>query len=133
MGGFDVFQVPYSALERDHEGWISKSAEAGVGIIIRGGVARGEPGIGEGGVDLWRMFDESGLDELVDEGDNRTSFMLRYTLTHPHTDTIIVGTTNPDHVRQNVAAVLRGPLSADVYAEATRRLDEAGIVPASVQ
>ena len=50
-GVFDAFQIPYSALERDHEGWISKSAEAGVGIIIRRGVARGEPDIGEGSVD----------------------------------------------------------------------------------
>ena len=35
-GVFDVFQIPYSALERDHEGWITKAAEAGVGILTRG-------------------------------------------------------------------------------------------------
>ena len=29
-GVFDTFQIPYSALERDHEGWITKSAEAGI-------------------------------------------------------------------------------------------------------
>ena len=45
-GVFDVFQVPYSALERDHEGWITKAAESGIGIVIRGGAALGEPGGG---------------------------------------------------------------------------------------
>jgi aryl-alcohol dehydrogenase-like predicted oxidoreductase len=45
-GVFDTFQIPYSALEREHEEWISRTAEAGIGTIIRGGVARGEVGIG---------------------------------------------------------------------------------------
>ena len=40
-GVFDVFQIPYSALERDHEEWITKAAEAGIGIIVRGGAAAG--------------------------------------------------------------------------------------------
>ena len=31
---FDTMQIPYSALEREHEDWITKAAEAGVGIII---------------------------------------------------------------------------------------------------
>jgi len=31
-GVFDAFQIPYSALERRHEGWISRAAEAGAGI-----------------------------------------------------------------------------------------------------
>ena len=131
-GVFDVFQIPYSALEREHEDWITKAAEAGVGIVIRGGVAMGEPGIGKGSADLWQTFEEAGLDELLDEGDDRTSFLLRYTLTHPHADTIIVGTVNLDHLRQNVEAIHRGPLSDEVYAEAKRRLDAIGISPAPV-
>ena len=45
-GVFDTFQIPYSALEREHEDWIRRSAQAGIGTIIRGGVARGEPGVG---------------------------------------------------------------------------------------
>ena len=132
-GVFDVFQIPYSALQRDHEGWITKAAEAGIGIIIRGGVARGEPGVGTGSTENWQKFEDSGLGELLQEGENPTTFMLRYTLTHPDVQTIIVGTTNPDHLRENVQAVHRGPLPADVYAEAKRRLDAAGIKPAAVE
>ena len=43
MDVFDVFQIPYSALEREHEEVITQAADAGAGTIIRGGVARGAP------------------------------------------------------------------------------------------
>lgn len=55
--------------------------------------------------------------------------MLRFTLTHPSIDTIIAGTLKPEHLRENVDAVLRGPLTTEVYAEAKRRLDAIGISP----
>ncbi len=48
MGVFDEFQIPYSALQREHEDVITRSAEAGIGTVIRGGVAQGEPGQGRG-------------------------------------------------------------------------------------
>ena len=129
-GVFDAFQIPYSALEREHEDWITESAEAGVGIIIRGGVAQGEPGEGTGREDRWRRFEQAGLDDLREEGESRSSLLLRYTLTHPHSDTIIVGTTNPVHVAENVRTVLRGPLSPDTYREIKRRMGAAGESPA---
>jgi aryl-alcohol dehydrogenase-like predicted oxidoreductase len=106
-GVFDTFQIPYSALERQHENWITASAEAGIGIIIRGGVARGEVGVGLGNVDRWKLFEAAGLDELRDPGESPTSFLLRYTLTHPHADTIIVGTLCPDHLQENINTVLK--------------------------
>ena len=132
-GVFDVFQVPYSALERDHEGWITKAAESGIGIAIRGGAAQGEPGVGSGKPDRWEKFEEAQLDELREEGESRTAFILRHTLTHPHSHTNIVGTTSPDHLAENVEAIAAGPLPPDVYAEANRRLGEVGVVPAPVE
>ena len=131
-GVFDAFQIPYSALERDHEDWITKAAEAGIGIIVRGGVATGEPGAGTGQAERWKKFEDAGLDELRDEGEDRTAFLLRFTLTHPDAHTIIVGTTSLDHLRNNVEAVRRGPLPPETYAEAKRRLDEIGVRPATV-
>ena len=131
-GLFDVFQIPYSALERDHEDWITKSAEAGVGIILRGGVALGMPGTGLGKPELWRKFDEAGIDELREEAESPTAFMMRFTLTHTHTHTIITGTTNHDHLEENVQAVLKGPLPVDVYTETKRRLTAIGINPTEV-
>jgi aryl-alcohol dehydrogenase-like predicted oxidoreductase len=129
-GVFDTFQIPYSALEREHEEWISRSAEAGIGTIIRGGVARGEFGVGLGNEDRWKKFEEANLDELREPGESRTAFLLRFTLSHPHVDTTIVGTLYPEHLQENIAATQKGPLAADVYEEAKRRLDRAGLAPA---
>ena len=128
-GAFDTFQIPYSALEREHEEAIARSAEAGTGIIVRGGVARGEPGAGLGTDDGWKRFEEARLDELRAEDESRTAFLLRHTLTHPHAHTIIVGTLQPEHLREDVEAVRRGPLPDDVYAEANRRLEAIGEKP----
>jgi aryl-alcohol dehydrogenase-like predicted oxidoreductase len=128
-GVFDVFQIPYSALERQHEDLITKAAEAGAGIIIRGGVARGEPGSGLGHEDRWEKFERAGLDELLENGETRTGFLLRFTLTHPHCHTTIVGTMNPDHLSENIAIAEKGPLPEDVYTEAKKRLDAVGESP----
>ena len=128
-GVFDTFQIPYSALEREHEAWISRAAEAGIGTIIRGGVARGEVGVGLGNENRWKKFEEAGLDELREPGESRTAFLLRFTLSHPSVNTTIVGTLYPEHLRENLAAVERGPLPANIYEEAKRRLDRVGVSP----
>ena len=128
-GVFDVFQIPYSALERRHEKLITEAAEAGAGVIIRGGVARGEPGSGLGGKDRWEIFEKARLDELREPGESRTAFLLRFTLSHPHCHTTIVGTLQPEHLAENIAIASKGPLPPDVYAEAKKRLDAGGEHP----
>jgi aryl-alcohol dehydrogenase-like predicted oxidoreductase len=130
LGIFDTFQIPYSALERAHENVITAAAVAGAGIIDRGGVARGEPGAGLGSTDRWAAFERANLDELRSEGESRTAFLLRFLLSHPHIHTTIVGTLIPAHLQENIAIADQCPLAADVYAEAKRRLDEAGEKPA---
>ena len=127
MGVFDVLQVPYSALQPEHEDTIVAAARAGVGIVIRGGVAKGPPGKGQGSADLWDLWDKAELDELL-EGEHRTGFMLRFTITNPDIHTTVVGTLDPEHLLENIAAVLKGPLPASVYSEAKRRLVEARAV-----
>jgi aryl-alcohol dehydrogenase-like predicted oxidoreductase len=127
MGVFDVFQIPYSALQSEHEAAIAEAARAGAGIVIRGGVARGEPGAGHGSADVWKLWEQAQLDELL-EGMSATEFMLRFTVTSPNMHTTIVGTLNPAHLHENVAAVLKGPLPAAMYHEAKRRLADARAV-----
>ena len=136
MGVFDAFQIPYSALQRDHEDVIRRASDAGAGIIIRGGVARGAPDDWEGrryymvSNDTMRNYwDRARLDELLD-GMSRTAFMLRFTLSHPHLDTTIVGTRSIGHLRHNLAAAADGPLPDDVLNEAKNRLTAAGARPA---
>ncbi len=129
-GVFDTYQIPYSGLERQHENVISAAAKAGAGIIDRGGVARGEPGVGLGNQDRWAKFEAGKLDELREEGESRSGFLLRFLLSHPDIHTTIVGTLIPEHLTENMAVAARGPLSAEVYAEAKQRLDAAGETPA---
>ena len=123
-GVFDVFQIPYSALERQHEDAIQKAHVSGAGVIIRGGVARGEPGAGLGDTDRWVGWEKANLDELLGGGESRTQFLLRFTNTHPGMHTNIVGTKSVAHLQDNVVAASRGPLSAEAYTEAKKRLSE---------
>jgi aryl-alcohol dehydrogenase-like predicted oxidoreductase len=132
MGVFDAFQIPYSALQREHESVIAAASAAGAGIIVRGGVARGAPQdwnnrpyymvSTEAMKDRW---EGAKLDDLLN-GMSRMEFTLRFTLSNPDLDTTIVGTKNPDHLRDNVEAAKKGPLAPDVYEEAKRRLAAAG-------
>ena len=62
------------------------------------------------------------MDDLL-EGMSATEFLLRTTIANADAHTTIVGTLNPTHLRENVAAVRRGPLPASVLEEARNRLD----------
>ncbi len=132
MNVFDAFQIPYSAVQRDHESLIAEAADQGAGTLIRGGAARGaaseeknwrngpltqEPGVGR------RNWETSGIEDLLQEaGIGRMEFILRFTLSHPGLSTTIVGTANRAHLASNVAVAERGPLPADLYEEARKRL-----------
>jgi len=132
MNVFDAFQIPYSAVQRDHETLITQAAEHAAGTLIRGGAARGaaseeknwsvgpltqEPGLGQ------RNWEASGIEDLLNEaGLDRMEFILRFTLSHPGLSTTIVGTSNPAHLASNITMAERGPLSPDLYEEAKKRL-----------
>ena len=130
MGVFDVFQIPYSAVQRECEDLVSAAAAAGAGVLVRGGVARGAPsedkawgvqtiGLGEG--EAQRRWELAQLDDLLD-GMSRHEFVLRFTLSHPGLSSTIVGTSRPAHLESNLAIAAKGPLPPDLYEEAKRRL-----------
>jgi aryl-alcohol dehydrogenase-like predicted oxidoreductase len=130
MGVFDVFQIPYSALQPDCGPLISAAAAAGAGVLVRGGAARGTASedknwtvqpLSASGAPAQDRWEAAGLDELLD-GMSRHEFILRFTLSHPGLSSTIVGTSNLEHLRSNLAIAARGPLPADVYAEAEGRL-----------
>jgi aryl-alcohol dehydrogenase-like predicted oxidoreductase len=132
MGVFDVFQIPYSAVQRDHEELITEAADAGAGTFIRGGAARGaasedknwqvgplsqQAGLGQ------RNWETSGITSLLTEaGLTSMEFVLRFTLSHPGLSTTIVGTANPAHLAGNIAVAEQGPLPADLYDQAKKLL-----------
>jgi aryl-alcohol dehydrogenase-like predicted oxidoreductase len=128
MGAFDVFQIPYSAVEREHEALIAAAARAGAGIVIRGGAAKGAPTDGKHEGVQWERWRQVRLDDLLD-GMTPMEFILRFTWSHPDLHTNIVGTIDTAHLAHNVAVLEQGPLAPDVYAEAKRRLDAAGSTP----
>ena len=90
-------------------------------MIVRGGIAKGGP---ESDVavqqraDLW---DAANLAEIA-EGMKPAELILRHTLTHPGCHTTIVGTLNPAHLAENIAAAEAGPLAADLYEEVRQRV-----------
>jgi aryl-alcohol dehydrogenase-like predicted oxidoreductase len=122
LGVFDTFQIPYSCLAPEHDDWITRAAETGAGIILRGGIAHGGPDaeIQRPALnDVWRR---AKLDEILPEGMSRAELILRCTLSHPHCHTTIVGTCSAEHLAENMAAAERGPLPAELVGEIKRRV-----------
>jgi aryl-alcohol dehydrogenase-like predicted oxidoreductase len=133
MGVFDVFQIPYSAVQREHEDLVSAAAAAGAGTLIRGGAARGGPAtdknwrqgpLGMPAGEGERRWAAAGLADLLGDMSGH-EFMLRFTLSHPALSSTIVGTASLAHLADNLAVAAKGPLPADLYAQARRRLQEA--------
>jgi aryl-alcohol dehydrogenase-like predicted oxidoreductase len=114
-GVFDTFQLPYSLLAPQHEKWVLALGETGVGVIIRGGIAQGGPDAEIQRPALNEVWDRARLDDFVDGSTTRAELILRYTISNPHCHSTIVGTCNPMHLRENIAAVTKGPLDRDLY------------------
>jgi aryl-alcohol dehydrogenase-like predicted oxidoreductase len=131
-GVFDVFQIPYSAVEREHEAAIGAAAEAGAGVVVRGGAAKGAPSEGKQRGLQWERWRQAHLDGLF-AGMSPMEIILRFTFTNPDLDTTIVGTVNPAHLQTNLDALERGPLPPDLYEEAKRRLAAVGSAPRSTR
>ncbi len=122
LGVFDTFQIPYSCLAPEHHDWITRAAETGAGIIIRGGIAQGGPEAEIQRPALNDVWQRAGLDEMLPAGVSKAELILRYTLSHPHCHTTIVGTCNAKHLEENLAATIAGPLPQDLYREITQRV-----------
>jgi len=123
LGVFDTFQIPYSCLEPEHHDLITRAAEAGAGTIIRGGIAKGGPEAEIQRPALNDVWNAAGLDDVLPGGMTKAELILRYTLSHPHSHTTIVGTCNPEHFDENLQSAAKGPLEAELYDEVKRRVE----------
>ena len=119
---FDTFQIPYSCLAPQHHDLITRAAETGAGIIIRGGIAQGGPDAEIQRPALNDVWSRAKLDGLLSAGMNRAELILRYTLSHPHCHTTIVGTCNAAHLNENLAAVAKGALPDDLCKQVSDRV-----------
>ena len=124
MGVFETFQIPYSALEPEHDEVLRRVAEAGAGVIIRGGVAKGSP-VAEAGdsrtfARTRPRWDKSQLGALAPDIDPM-ELILRFTLSHPAANTVIVGTQSLEHMSANMEAAAKGPLDPALVEEIRSR------------
>lgn len=153
---FDVFQIPYSGVEREHEDALTAAARAGAGTVVRGGVGRGVS-VGDRAQaeavttpqyqakiddlrasDIWSVdmadraerLRRAGLDDGL-PGMGVLELMLRFTLSHPDVHTVIVGSRNPRHLQDNAEYACRGALTPELYADLKQRLPRDSLRPTS--
>jgi aryl-alcohol dehydrogenase-like predicted oxidoreductase len=118
----EVIQCVYGGMTRLAENVIQQAYDKyQTGIIARGVVKKYDA--------MYDVrFEASKLSELFEEGETRNQFLIRYALTHPGLASMVVGTKNINHLIENVDIVKKGKLSAEIYAEAKKRLNFVGIV-----
>jgi aryl-alcohol dehydrogenase-like predicted oxidoreductase len=129
---FQVIQVPYSALQRTNEDAIAALHKAGKAVVVRGVTGRGAPAkgwatrpIGTAEGEVRALWERAKLDEILD-GLSPLEFMIRFALANQNIDVPLVATTNPEHLKADIAIANKGPLDAAIVQEACRRLNEAG-------
>ena len=91
-------------------------------MLFRSGIAHGGPDAEIQRPALNDVWQQARLDEVVPAEMSRSELILRYTLSHPHCHTTIVGTCNEDHLAENLAAVKKGALPDALYQSITARL-----------
>ncbi len=122
LGVFDTIQLPYSCLAPQHHPWLVRAADAGAGVIVRGGIAQGGPKAEIQRPALNDVWSRAGLDDLLSDAMSPAELILRYTLTEPRVHTTIVGTCNHAHLTENLQAVAKGPLPESIYREIRQRV-----------
>lgn len=122
----EVIQLVYGGLTRLSENVIQEAHDKyGTGVIARGIVKKYDRTYAE-------RIQISRIEELCEEGETVTDFLIRYALSHPGLSGVVLGTKNIDHLENNVRVAEKGKLSDEVYKEAKRRLTFAGAVPGPV-
>jgi aryl-alcohol dehydrogenase-like predicted oxidoreductase len=132
---FEVFQIPYSAIQRQHEDIIETVFDSNRATVVRGAVARGSAAkawksipIGMKDGQAQSVWEGAGLDQILD-GMPPVEFMIRFALTNPKISLCLTGSSNIQHLIQNVEAANKGPLPSDLYNESLKRLEAAGSAP----
>ncbi|MBT3346730.1 MAG: aldo/keto reductase [Gemmatimonadetes bacterium] len=121
MGEFDTLQISYNILQQDPGKIIAAARAIDMGIIIKEPVAQAvyEQPRPEGDASRWELAQKRLAPEVI--GDlPRIEASLRWLLNNADVHTAIVGTTNVDHLSQNIASVERGALPPDVYTATIR-------------
>ena len=114
-GVFDTVQMVWGPLTRVSEKEIGILSAEGYGIIARGVLKKYFP-------EDERRLERARLFELCEEGETVPELLLRYALSNPHVSVRIVGSADPQHIRQNALAAEKGKLPENMLKEIDRRL-----------
>jgi aryl-alcohol dehydrogenase-like predicted oxidoreductase len=119
---FATYQLPYSCLAPEHTSELERAAATGAGIIVRGGVARGGPAAVIQRPETNAIWNKARLDDFLVDGMTPAQLILRYTVSNPNIDTVIVGTCDKKHLIENIAAFAAGVLSEDIITAIRERV-----------
>jgi aryl-alcohol dehydrogenase-like predicted oxidoreductase len=100
-GACDVVMLPYSPLDRAHAVVIDAARHRGVGVLIKKALASGHT------LDLLNKMPP----DIRAATDDPIEAAMRFTLGRAGVSSVIVGTTNPQHLRANVTAAERATAS----------------------
>jgi len=107
-GDFQVMQLGYSLLHRGDEELVNLCGERGIGVLIRGGLGAGRltprvlPHLD--GMDGGTKTKVRALLDLVDgDADKLVALALRFLHRNPNVTSVLVGSKNADHIRDNLA------------------------------
>lgn len=134
-----VFQLPYSAIQRQHEDVAESLSSRGKTVVARGVVGRGSVAnswssipVGMKHGQAQNVWEAAGIDELLG-GMSRIEFMIRFALTLSSLGVCLIGTADVSHLEENVRAAENGPLGAGLYELAVERLSQAGSFPGDAE
>ena len=106
---FDVIQIRYNLLNHDDEHLIDLAAEKGIGILIKGGLARGKltakaiPYLDDEGMEKVKK-----LFKLVDnDPDMLTALALNFLYKNRGITSVLIGSKNFDHIQDNLKLLER--------------------------
>lgn len=122
----EVIQLVYGCMTRLSENVIQKAYDDYKTGVVARGIIKSYAHI------YMERLEVSHLSELFEEGETKNDFFIRYALSHPGVACSLIGTKSKTHLLDNIKAANKGPLSADVYAEAKRRLNFVGVIPGPV-
>lgn len=117
MGAFDTLQLSYNVLDQGPAQVIAAARAKDMGIIIKNPIANAiyEGPRPEQDARIWDLGQQRLSADII--GDlPRVEASLRWLFNNDHVHTAIVGTTNIDHLQDNVTGARRGPLPPDLYA-----------------
>ena len=130
MDVFDSLQISVNVADQTPiDGNIALAAEKGLGIVAKRPIAnavwRHAEKPGESYVhEYWERIQKLKFDFLKNPLSESTGTALRFTLSIPGVDTIIVGTTKPDRWQENARFAAQGNLSSEEYEAIRQRWSE---------